>query len=257
MARWTDFAPNGHFSFDRKTVKKQWHLLHANDQETLPDDAALLDAWALFHNGHFQEAQRIGLALGDAGTTVANKATCVYAAQMEPGEAERLALYQWVAERAAEQALREPDNPNAHFLLAYSLGRYSQGISVAKALAHGMGSKIKTALETTIALQPLHADAHFALGAFHAEIIDKVGALIGGMAYGVRKDASLHMFAQGFKLRPLSPGGLVEYAMALVMLDGEERQDEAAALCEQAASLKPLNAQEYLYIVRAKAGLPG
>ena len=255
MGRWTDFAPDGHFGFDRKTVKKQWNRLHTRDQETLPDDAALLDAWALFHNGQFQEARRIGLTLGDAGTTVANKATCVYAAQMESREDERLALYQWVSDRAAAQTLREPDNANAHYLLAYSLGRYSQGISVAKALAQGMGSRIKMALETTMALQPLHADAHFALGAFHAEIIDKVGALIGGMAYGARKDVSLQMFVQGFTLQPLSPGGLVEYAMALVMLEGEERQDEATALCEKAASLKPLDAQEYLDIARAKAGL--
>jgi tetratricopeptide (TPR) repeat protein len=117
-----------------------------------------------------------------------------------------------------------------------------------------MGSRIKTALETTITLQPLHADAHFALGAFHAEIIDKVGALIGGMAYGARKEASLQMFEQGLKLQPLSTVGLVEYAMALVMLEGEARREEATALYEQAASLKPLDAQEYLDIARAKAG---
>ena len=255
MARWTDFAPDSHFGFDRKAVKKQWPRLHARDQEALPDDAALLDAWVLFHNGQFQEARRIGMELGDAGNTVAHKATCVYAAQMERRETEKLALYQWVSERAAAQALREPGNPNAHYLLAYSLGRYSQGISVAKALAQGMGSRIKSALETTIALQPLHADAHFALGAFHAEIIDKVGALIGGMAYGARKDASLQMFEQGLALQPQSPGGLVEYAMALVMLEGEIQQDKAEALCGQAAALKPLDAQEYLDIARAKAGL--
>jgi tetratricopeptide (TPR) repeat protein len=139
-------------------------------------------------------------------------------------------------------------------LLAYSLGRYSQGISVAKALALGMGSRIKNALETTIALQPLHADAHFALGAFHAEIIDKVGALIGGMAYGARKDVSLQMFTQGLSLQPHSPVGLVEYALALMMLEGEEQREKALALYKQAASLKPLDAQEYLDIARAKAG---
>ena len=255
MARWTEFAPKGHFDFDRKSVKKQWLRLHARDQEALPSDPDLLDAWAFFHNGHFHEARSMGLALGDAGMTVANKATCVYARQIEPNEAKRLAMYQWVSERAVAQTLRDPDNPNAHFLLAYSLGRYSQGISVAKALAQGMGSRIKTALETTIALQPLHADAHFALGAFHAEIIDKVGALIGGMAYGARKDASLQLFEQGFTLQPHSPVGLVEYALALVMLEGDDLQEEAASLYGRAAQLSPVDAQEYLDIARARAGL--
>ena len=63
--------------------------------------------------------------------------------------------------------------------MAYALGRYSQGISVAKALAQGLGGKVKNALETTIKLAPKHADAHIALGAFHAEVIDKVGSLLG------------------------------------------------------------------------------
>jgi tetratricopeptide (TPR) repeat protein len=255
MSRWTAFTPEGRFGFDRKSLTKQWFRLHARDQESLPTDTTLMDAWVLFHNGHFQEARRIGLALGDAGTTVANKATCVYARQLEPVEDQRQALYQWVSERAAVQTMREPGNPNAHYLLAYSLGRYSQGISVAKALALGMGSRIKTALETTIALQPLHADAHFALGAFHAEIIDKVGALIGGMTYGARKETGLQMFEQGFKLQPLSPVGLVEYARALVMLEGDERQAEASAHYDKAAKLTPVDAQEHLDIARAQAGL--
>jgi tetratricopeptide (TPR) repeat protein len=255
MARWTEFAPKGSFDFDRKSVKKHWLRLHARDQEALPSDPDLLDAWAFFHNGHFHEARSLGLAVGDTGMTVANKATCVYARQMEPNEAKRLAMYQWVSERAALQTEREPGNPNAHFLLAYSLGRYSQGISVVKALAQGMGSRIKTALETTIALQPLHADAHFALGAFHAEIIDKVGALIGGMAYGVRRDASLQMFEQGFRLQPHSAVGLVEYATALMMLEGDDRHEEATSLYDHAAQLTPMDAQEYLDLARAKAGL--
>jgi hypothetical protein len=126
---------------------------------------------------------------------------------------------------------------------------------VAKALALGMGGRIKTALETTIALQPRHADAHFALGAFHAEIIDKVGVLIGGMAYGAKKNVSLQMFQQGFSLLPRSPMGLVEYAMALLMLEGDERLDEATALYKQAASRQAVDAQEYLDIALAKTGL--
>ena len=43
----------------------------------------------------------------------------------------------------------------------------------------------------TIALQPRHAHAYIALGAFHAEVIDKVGTLIGGMTYGAKKDVGL------------------------------------------------------------------
>ena len=41
--------------------------------------------------------------------------------------------------------------------------------SVAKALAKGMGAKVKAAFETTLALQPEHADAYIALAANEAE----------------------------------------------------------------------------------------
>ncbi len=255
MSRWTLFTATGHFAYDSEAVKKHWPRLHACDQEPLPQDPALLQAWTLFHNGHFEAAHRAGLELGDAGLTVANRSACVYATQLESRESERLALYHETAERAASHAEREPHNPNAHYLLAYALGRYSHGISVARALAAGMGSRIKTALETTIALQPLHADGHFALGAFHAEIIDKVGPLIGVMAYGAKKGVSLQMFRQGFALQPHSPMGLMEYAMALLVLEGDACHEEATSLCRQAAALTPMDAREYLDIAAAKSGL--
>jgi tetratricopeptide (TPR) repeat protein len=255
MGRWTAFAATGHFAYEAHTVKKRWPLLHASDQEDLPGTPELLQAWTLFHNGQFEAAHRSGLRLGEAGFTVANKAACVYAHLLETRESERLALYQGVAERAGAHIQRQPEHPNAHYLLAYALGRYSQGISVARALAQGLGGRIKTALETTIALQPRHAEAHFALGAFHAEIIDKVGALIGHMAYGARKEVSLQMFQQGFALQPRSPAGLVDYALALLILEGDARREDATALYQQAASLRPRDAREYLDIALAKGGL--
>jgi tetratricopeptide (TPR) repeat protein len=255
MARWTAFAASGDFAYDSNAVLKHWRRLHACDREPLPDSPGLVKAWAHFHNGHFEQAHRLGLRLGDAGTTVANLAACVYATQLESRENERLNLYQAVVERATAHCGRQPENPNAHYLLAMALGRYSQGISVAKALAQGMGSRIKTALETTIALQPQHADAHFALGAFHADMIDKVGALIGSMTFGAKKDVCLQMFQQGFALQPHSPAGLVEYALALLVLDGDARLTEASALYQKAAALKPTDAREYLDIAVAKSGL--
>lgn len=252
MGRWTAFKPRGHFSFDTPSIKKQWAKLHAADCEPLPEDPDVLEAWVHFHNGHFEEACLLGLALGNEGTTVANKAACVYAAQLKPQDAQRLALCQAVSERAGNHAMSEPDNANAHYLLAVSLGRYSEGISVARALAQGLGSRIKRALETSIALQPRHADAHFALGAFHADIIDKVGLLIANMTYGARRDASLDMFAQGFALQPHSPYGLMEYAQALCILEGDEHLHQATALLKKAAALRPLDAQQYLEVARAK-----
>ena len=255
MSKWTAFPQIGEYAFDAASTKRNWARLHTGDAEPLPLQASVLDAWALFHNGDFQKCAQAGLKAGGAGITVANKATCIYANYLEKKEKTRLDLYLEVARRAEAQIALDADNVNAHYWLAYALGRYSQGISVAKALAQGLGSKIKTALETAIALQPKHADAHIALGAFHAEVIDKVGSLIGSMTYGAKKDTGLRMFQEALKLNFNSAICMTEYANALVMLEGERQLKEATRLYEQAAALKPADAKERLDVEMAKAEL--
>jgi tetratricopeptide (TPR) repeat protein len=236
-------------------VKKQWARLHAGDAEPLPEDSAVLDAWALFHNGEFQKAAEAGIKAGGDGITVANKATAIYANYLEKKEKTKLDLFVEVAQRAEAQAAENAKNPNAWYWQAYALGRYSQGISVAKALAQGLGGKVKEALEKTIKLQPKHADAHIALGAFHAEVIDKVGSLIGGMTYGAKKDVGVKLFQQALKINPASAIGMIEYANGLVMLEGDRKLKEATKLYEQAAGSKPIDAMEQLDVELAKVEL--
>ncbi|MEP6790123.1 MAG: hypothetical protein ABI907_02055 [Ramlibacter sp.] len=255
MAKWTAFPHAGDYGFDSAKVRKDWARLHAGDAEPLPADAAVLAAWALFHNGDFQKAVEAGLKAGGGGITVANKATCIYANYLEKKEKAKLDLFMEVAQRAEAQAAEDSRNPNAWYWQAYALGRYSQGISVAKALAQGLGSKVKEALEKTIRLQPKHADAHIALAAFHAEVIDKVGSLIGGMTYGAKKDAGLKLFQEALKINPDSAIGMIEYANGLVMFDGDKRMKEATKLYEQAAGSKPIDAMERLDVELAKAEL--
>ena len=255
MVRWTSFPHAGDYAFDAASLKKNWTRLHQGDCEPLPNDAAVLQAWLFFHNGEFQKAQEAGLKAGGAGITVANKATSIYANYLEPREKAKLDLLMEVAERAEAQQMSEPNNANAYYWQAYALGRYSQGISVAKALAQGLGSKVKNALEQTIKLSPKHADAHIALAAFHAEVIDKVGSLIGGMTYGAKKDLGLSLFREALKLNPGSAIAMIEHANGLVMLEGDKKMKEATKLYEQAAASTPLDAMERLDVEMAKAEL--
>jgi tetratricopeptide (TPR) repeat protein len=255
MAKWTAFPHDAdEYTYDAAALKKNWARLHAGDAEPLPTDAKVLAAWALFHAGEFQKAVEAGLKAGDAGITVANKAQAIYANYLEKSEKTKLALFMEVAERAEAQIATNPKNANAHYFMAYALGRYSQGISIAKALAQGLGSKVKSALETTIKLAPKHADAHIALGAFHAEVIDKVGSLL-GRTQGASKDAGLAMFKTALKLNPTSAIAMVEYANGLVMLEGEKKMKEATQLYEDAAAATPLDAMERLDVEMAKAEL--
>jgi tetratricopeptide (TPR) repeat protein len=255
MAKWTPFPQLGEFRYDAESLAAAWPRLHAGDAEPLPREPLLLHAWALFHNGLFEEAVQAGLAAGPAGAAVANKATCIYANYLEQSEPARLELFQQAAQRAEAQAQAEPENASAWYWQAYALGRYSQAVSVARALAQGLGGKVKHALERAIALQPRHADGHVALGAFHAEVIDKVGSLIGSMTYGARKETGMRMFQHALRLDPDSPIVLIEFAKGLVMLEDDAPQ--AARLYARAAALQPLDAKQRLEVDLACAAAGG
>lgn len=255
MAQWTTFPFAGDYRFDAESVRNKWARLHAGDLEPLPHDPKLLQAWAHFHNGDFYKSMTLGLDMGLSGLNVANKAACVYATYLEQQEATRLALFVEVAKRAEAQIVQQPDNVNAYYWRAYALGRYCQGISVAKALAQGLGTRVKTDLEHVIQQQPTHPDAHIALGTFHAEVIDKVGELIGAMAYGAHKATGLTLFQQALKFNMASAIGMIEYAHALLMLDGDAVVNEATRLYQQAARAEPIDAMERLDVEMAKAEL--
>ncbi|MGZ8259791.1 MAG: hypothetical protein ACXWUL_04485 [Caldimonas sp.] len=259
MATWNAFPHDADaYHFDLATLKRKWSRLHRGDAEPLPADEKVLAAWQLFHAGSLQKATAAGLRLHAAGArgamTVANKSQAIYATYLEGNETKKLELLFEVAERAERHARESPEEANAWYCMAYGLGRYGQGISVAKALARGLGARVKDALERTIQLSPRHADAHIALGAFHAEIIDKVGSLL-GRTQGASKDAGIAHFKTALKLNPGSAIARIEYANGLVMLEGEKRIQEANRLYEEAAACEPLDAAERLDVEMAKAEL--
>ena len=126
---------------------------------------------------------------------------------------------------------------------------------MAKALAQGYGGKIRAALEAALKLEPKHADAHIAMGAYHAEIIDKVGAMVGGLTYGAKREKGEEHFQKALKLAPASPIACMEYANGLVMMHGKKMVEEAGRLYARAAAMKPRDAMEKLDVEMAKAEL--
>ena len=251
---WAKF-PHGDkkFQYTPATLKKSWDRLHKGDAEPFPKSDALVDAWIAFHAGDFQAAAELGAKAGPDGTNVANKSQAIYANYLESNDKRKLELFEEVASRAEKLQREQARNANAYYWQAYALGRYAQGISIAKALAQGIGGKVKTALETTIKLAPQHADAHIALGAYHAEVIDKVGAMIGGLTYGAKKDAAMKNYQTALKLNPDSAIARIEYANGLVMLEGNKALKQAEQLYAEAAQCAPMDAMEKLDVEQAKA----
>ncbi|HVE49654.1 MAG TPA: hypothetical protein VNG69_08565 [Casimicrobiaceae bacterium] len=243
------------YEYDAAGLKKAWARLHRGDCEPLPKDAGAIDAWRAFHAGDFARAVEAGLAAGGSGLNAAAKAQVVYAHYLERNDKTKIALFDEAARWADERRSDSPRDANAHYLYAFAMGRYSRGISVAKALAQGLGGKIKEALLTAMKIEPKHADANIAYGAYQAEVIDKVGALVAGMTYGAKKESALEHFDKAIRLNPDSAIARIEYANALIMLFGKSRIDEATKLYEKAASHKPVDAMERLDVESAKSEL--
>ncbi|MRW85323.1 hypothetical protein GJ698_14655 [Pseudoduganella sp. FT26W] len=244
---WTAFPyPDPAFRYTPESLQAAWPQLHGGDREAFPTHPVLVQAWIAFHAGEFERAARLGLDVGVNGYAVAHKAICMYTNYLEPNEKKRLATFECVAERCERQQREQPDQPAGYYWHAYALGQYSQGISVVKALAQGLGAKIKHSLDKTVQLAPQRADAHVALGVYHAEIIDKAGAVLAGLTYGVKKDESYRQFETALALNPDSSIARIQYARALVMLDGKKKLAQARDLYEQAACCNVRDATERL-----------
>lgn len=266
------------FDYAGDKLAKSWDKLHAGDCEPFPDEArvstllkanpklgkaadaakiatALQDAWRAYHRGDFQDAHDAGVKLGALGASVAVKAGGIHAIYLVDDEKERLKRYEALAALAEDASKALPDDANAHYRRAFAIGRYSQGISIAKALSQGLAGKVKESLDKTLKLAPRHAEAHTALGLYHAEIINKVGGLIGGMTYGAKAATGEDHLKTALKLTPDSPIAHIEYGNGLMLLYGDKKEDDAAAAYEKATKLKPKDAMEKLDIEFAKSQL--
>ena len=256
MPKWPAFPhPDKSSVYTEATLKKHWARLHRGDCEPFPKDKAVVQAWISYHAGDFAAAYDAGLAAGPSGWNAANKAACIYANYLESSDKKKLDLLSEVGARCEELQAAEPRNANAFYLYAYAMGRYSQGISVTKALAQGLGGKVRDALQTALKLQPRHADAHIAFGAWHAEIIDKVGGMIGGVTYGAKRDEAIRHYETALELNPESAIARTEYADGLVMLEGKKALKRAEQLYAEAAAFEPMDAMERLDVEQARSEL--
>jgi len=281
-AQWSKFPyEQKPYTYAGAALKKAWPRLHAGDLEPWPEAATLArlagakpggpvpgfkgdfddlalrlqDAWRAYHRGNFAAAVDAGAKLGPLGAQVANKAAAVYCTYLEDDDKRAIRILTEAASRGDEACRKLPEWANAWYFHAFALGRYAQRISILKALGEGIGTKVRTALETAIKLEPKHADAYIALGTYHAEIIDKVGALAGRLTYGADRGSAVKHFEKAIKLNPKAAVAYMEYANGLLMMEGDKKQAEAEKLYRKAAACDPADAMERLDVEQAKAEL--
>ncbi len=255
-AKWAVFPhASKNFQYPGDKLVQAWDELHRGDAEPLPDEPAILEAWRRFHAGDFSGAVTLADETGLEAHAVANKASGIYADYLEEDENSQVAIYQ-DGIRRAEAAIREwDDDANAHYFHAFLLGRYSQSISIGRALTQGIAGKVRESLENALSLAPEHAEAHTALGLYHAEIVNKVGRMVGKLTYGASADKALEHFERALELTPKAPIAHIEYGNGLHLLFGDDRLDDSNAAYEKAAAIKPIDAMQKLDVEFARASI--
>jgi len=271
---WAAFPhPDNRYDYAGDKLAKAWDQLHAGDSEPFPDEkhvaglikgnpklgkdakaaaTTLQEAWRAFHKGEFQQAFDRGVALGALGASVAVKAGGIHATYLIDDTPAKTARYEGLIRLADEAVAALPKEANSHYRRAFAIGRLSQTISITKALAQGLAGKVRESLDTTLKLAPKHAEAHTALGLYHAEIVGKVGGMLAKLTYGANAtDAEKHL-KQALKLTPESPIAWIEFGNGLLLLHGDKREDDVAEAFDKAAKLKAHDAMEALDAAWAK-----
>jgi tetratricopeptide (TPR) repeat protein len=265
---WAAFPhPDKAFDYAGDKLAKAWKDLHAGDQEPFPDEkhvgallekqpglgknakaiaADLQDAWRAFHRGDFQQAYEAGIALKALGASVAVKAGGIHATYLLDGDKAKTARYEDLIALADAAVDALPDEANSHYRRAFAIGRLSQTISIAKALAQGLAGKVRESLDAALELAPRHAEAETALGLYHAEIVGKVGGMLAKLTYGASASEAEKHLERALKLTPAAPIAWIEYGNGLLLLHGDKREDEVAEAWDKAAKLKPRDAMEAL-----------
>lgn len=271
----------GQYYYAGEELHRHWSRLHLGDRESWPDEqrisalarqpafaavvaarggpaataAGLQEAWREFHAGQFAQAARRGSVLGAPGACVAGKAAEARSLHAPEGDSAALEALTAAIAQSEAAVTGQPDYPNAHYTLALVLGRYSQRISIVKALAAGLAGRVRQHLERALELEPRHAEAHLAFGLYHAEILHQLGALAGRLTYGASSEAAHEHFRRAARLAPALPIVHLEHARGLLLLDAKRYREEALSLYRRAAECEPRDAREALDVARARRGL--
>ena len=213
------------------------------------------EAETAYAEGRFLEAADIGEALATSdGYALAAKSIAIYGHYMVEEE-ERQAFFERATGLGEKAVEADPDNPEAHYQSAHAVGRYSQTIGALTALRRGYGGRIRDLLETTLALDSLYAEAHLALGGWHADIVDRAGKMMARITYGAnRGDATMH-FERAMELMPDSRLVMLEYALRLPLLKGREGRQLQREMMQTASELPLGDAYDRLIQERVLAEL--
>jgi len=262
------------FDYAGERLREAWPRLHAGDRETFPDEAGIAealaaearlgdhllgtdapaianslgDAWRAYHRGDFRRAWELGTDAGPLGTSVAVAAAGVHARFLVQDQRERVAFCETLVQRASDTIDLLPLNPNSHFRYAWALGLLGREVSTVQVLTEGLGSKLHAALEAALELDSDHAEAHSALGLYHAQVIEKIGSALAKLTWRLNPEAAEAHLRTATRLTPDAPSAWIGLGIGLELLDAKAHAAESSDALRMATGIQPIDARQALEI---------
>lgn len=261
------------FDFSGDKLRKHWDDLHLRDGLPWPDERFVIrqsgpevpkdpaeaarrlqDGWRHFHEGRFVEAHGIGESVGPAGGFLSSQA-CLALVLHRVDDKDIQA--EWLRDLAArmEQRLDRTFMETTYWEktgLALVYGEYSRRISVLRARSEGIPGRIGELLESALEEKPDLPAALGVMGAYHAEIVNRIGGFLGRVTYGACREEAERCFEKALAIDPGLIQVRVEYARALLVLHGDHRAADAMAQLEKAVSAEPLDALDLIGQLRGR-----
>ena len=191
-----------------------------------------------YANGQFIAAADFAEALGtSAGYTLAAQSLTIHAHYTMTKGSEQEALFQRAISLAQKAIQSDPSNPRAHVLSAYALGRHAQTMGLLEAATKGYVQKIRAATDNALRLNPDMAEAHLSLAMWHAAVVSAAGSSTADLLFGASEEDALAYFDMVSRSSPDVKLVPLEYAIALLNLNGDHNREKARELLARAIAL--------------------
>lgn len=225
----------------------------------------VLETWQAFFRGDYQHAYRLGLKYGGYAEVPGILSEIIQAIYLTRSLSEKQALLQDAALQIHYYGQRFPivpgDKEYSHDYamlrlgFAYAVGRLAEDEPIPQQLANKHPIMALNAVTELLAVMPEHPMGLALAGGIDANVIRRVGKLVGRVGLDVRSFDAARAFQQAVELVPDMAILRYEYANSQLYTRGRSAWPEAQQQLQKATEADPITAMEALDVGYAKKHL--
>ncbi len=211
----------------------------------------LKEAEVAYAEGRYLEAAQIAEKIGSAsGFALAANSLNIHALYYAEKQ-KSMGLYQRAMDLAERAVKIEPGNLRGNYELTRAMGKYSQQIGRVRAMNEKFAERIREHIEDTLLINEQFAEAHLALGRWHAGLIEVIGSFLARSLFGASRKVAVYHFERALELDPQGIDTHYGTAVGFLALSKRKYKKKAKDLLLRATKL-PVR-QVYQQVIQEQA----